>query len=95
MPQTRYEHDESGRLVSSTPEAEWDEEQQALMLALAVYRASRCEGCGGDLAETTSHEQWNVPPPMRCHRCTAIAIAQDAHDHKHLHALRWTATPRR
>jgi hypothetical protein len=40
------------------------------MLALAEYRAARCGGCGGDLLETTSHENWDAVPPMRCHKCT-------------------------
>ena len=64
------------------------------MLSLAEYRASRCDGCGGDLAETTTHEVWDPLPPLRCHKCTAISVAQDVHDHKHLSALRWGATRR-
>jgi hypothetical protein len=67
------------------------------MLAHAAYQSTRCGGCGGDLRVTTSVEDWDVPPPMRCHRCTAIAVHTDAHakDHKYMHALRWAATPRR
>lgn len=65
------------------------------MLALAEVRAMTCSGCGGDLGETTTHEDWVPLAPLRCHRCTAIAIAQDGHDAKHPQALRWGAELRR
>jgi hypothetical protein len=74
---------------------EWDAAEQGWMLALAAYRLSRCDGCGGDLAETTAHEDWVALPPLRCHKCTAIGAAQDAHDHPHMTALRWAARRRR
>jgi hypothetical protein len=77
-PTTFYEHDEQGRLVSSTPEVEWDEEQQALMLALSRHRALSCKGCGGWLPETTDIEAdgaYQVERPIRCHRCAAFSIA--------------------
>jgi hypothetical protein len=64
------------------------------MLALAEYRAGTCPGCGGQLAETMTHETWDALPPLRCHRCTVIAIAQDHHDGKQPTALRWGATRR-
>lgn len=80
-------------MVRSLPESEWDELQQSWMLALSLWRSQHCQGCGGDLEETTIHETWDVPPPLRCHRCTAIAVHQEQHakDHKHTHALRWAA----
>jgi hypothetical protein len=77
-PTTSYTHDEQGRLVSSTPEVEWDEEQQAIMLALGRYRDLLCKGCGGWLPETTEIEAdgaYRVEPPIRCHRCAAFSIA--------------------
>lgn len=66
-------------MVSSTPEAEWDDEERAWMLALADYRASRCPNCGGDARECLDPEtegEWVVPPPVRCQARTAITIAQ-------------------
>ncbi len=57
---------------------EWDEEQQAIMLALAKYRALSCRGCGGWLPETTEKEAahaYQVEQPIRCHRCAAFSIA--------------------
>jgi hypothetical protein len=66
------------------------------MLALAEVRAMSCPGCGGDLAETTSHETWDPLPPLQCFRCDAIAAQQDryAQDYKHMHVFRWGATRR-
>jgi hypothetical protein len=98
---TEYAYDDAGRLVRAVTrrEVEWDEQQQAYALALVGARALTCDGCGGWLPETTTTdaEEYTVPPPYRCGRCTRIAIAQEAHgrDHKHLHATRWTATRRR
>jgi hypothetical protein len=49
------------------------------MLALAAWEANRCHICGGDINECwdpASEGQWSVPPPMRCHRGTAIEIAR-------------------
>lgn len=68
------------------------------MLALAEYQDLTCSGCGGWLPETTAVEAegWRVPQPVRCGKCTAIAIGQDHHaqDHKHIHATRWIAERR-
>lgn len=77
-PRTTYEHDESGRPVSSVPEVEWDEEQQTIMLALTQYRELCCPGCSGWLPETTDIEAdgaYEVKRPIRCHRCAAVSIA--------------------
>lgn len=64
------------------------------MLALDAWRATRCEGCGGDLNETLTHEEWEAVPPLRCHRCTAIQISQDRFDGPQPGALRWGAKKR-
>lgn len=65
------------------------------MVALAQLERITCDGCGGDLTVTlgTEAEDWTVEPPIRCGKCTAIAIRQDSHakDHQHLSALRWFA----
>lgn len=80
--------------MSSQPEQEWDEEQQAYMLALAEREALSCGGCGGWLPETTAIEndgRYAPPEPVRCHSCTTQAIAQEYHakDAKHVHAVHW------
>lgn len=50
------------------------------MLALQAYEGACCSGCGGFLADTTeqdAEDAYRVPPPMRCHRCTALGHATD------------------
>lgn len=89
-----YEQDDAGRLLRSTPEAEWDDLQQGWMVALGLYDATRCNGCGGDLQETTTHDRWIPQPPLECHRCSAISqqqkqYAQDYPDT--MHSFRWFA----
>lgn len=79
----------------TTIEAEWDDAERVTMLALLRCEKLICAGCGGWLPETLEHEaeDYDVDPPTRCGKCTALAIRSDRHaeDHKHLHALRWTA----
>ena len=98
-PTTHYEHDADGRLVSSTPEPEWSEDDRAWMLALAYYRATRCPVHGGDIAECTSEDAegaYEVPPPTRCHVATALLQAQAGYaETKHPGALLWHAVRRR
>lgn len=66
------------------------------MLALAHWRDQHCHRCGGDLEETTSEDNDGTPgragyrglPPVRCHRCTALAASEAAYkDSPHPHAL--------
>jgi hypothetical protein len=77
----------------TTREVEWDDEQQAMMLALAEYRDSVHEACGGYLPDTTAAEadgQYVADIPSRCHLCTARAIAAEPYfkdDHPQPHAL--------
>lgn len=78
-PTTRYRH-RKGRLVSSTPESEWDDEQRAWVLAMETWRSNRCPNCGRDIAECTGTEDWTVPPPRRCHVTTALAIARKPYE---------------
>lgn len=69
-----------------TRESEWTEDQQALMLALAVYRAGLCHRCHGELHETASMaldpnnrdgtHVYKAKPPKRCHRCTALMASE-------------------
>jgi hypothetical protein len=64
------------------------------MVALSLWRDGRCAGCGGSLDETLAHEDWEALPPLRCHKCKAVAIAQDRFEDKHPHTLRWGAKRR-
>jgi len=70
-------------------ESEWNHEQQAWLLALAVYREGLCRRCGGELHETSSEalnpdNRWSgthiykSKPPKRCHRCTALMASEKA-----------------
>ena len=73
-------YDEGGRLLSSRPEPEWDEEQQTWMLALQFYRDGLCPKCGGPLDECRGVEnefRYTVDPPERCHKTTAIHVASE------------------
>lgn len=75
-PVTSYAYDDNGRIVSSAPETEWDEEQQAYMLALAHHRKLTCQSCGGWLPDTTEAEAEDayVAELERCHSCVALDI---------------------
>lgn len=92
-PTTVYVYDDDGRLVASTPESEWSEQDVAWLLALAEWRAGRCPACGGDLAECTAADadgQFEVAPPTRCHAATATSIAQRGYrDSPQPEALLW------
>lgn len=74
-------------------EVEWDETEQAMMLALGEYRASTCGGCGGYLPETTAGEHYKVVgPPLKCFSCVEIARASKAYgsaNSEHAHLTRW------
>ncbi|GMA26202.1 hypothetical protein GCM10025864_39610 [Luteimicrobium album] len=79
-PVTTYTYDGDGRLVSSRPEVEWDETEQAWMSALDAYEASLCEHCGlpRDVCHAPTLEgRVKVPPPSRCHVHTAMLRAQN------------------
>lgn len=63
-------------------ESAWNDEQQAWMVALAEYRASCCQRCGGDLHETTDPANENAYQPrlpIRCHRCTGLIRSEEAY----------------
>lgn len=50
------------------------------MLALAEWERGRCHLCGGDLTDCwdgATEGRWQVPPPIRCQRFTAITAARD------------------
>jgi hypothetical protein len=85
------ERDEAGQPSRwiTTRESEWDEQQQAEMLALDLYRAGLCHRCHGALEETTSpaHDGDNpqgthvykAARKVRCHRCTASMDSDREH----------------
>jgi hypothetical protein len=88
-PTTYYEYDDEGRLVSSTPEPEWDERQQAYMLALLEYEARICPGCGHPLYISGDEEHnWDVEP-IRCWACDAVAQARAKDERLRPEALHW------
>jgi hypothetical protein len=88
---TVVDRDDAGRPARwvTTRESEWDVQQQAEMLALALYRAGLCHRCGGELAETTSADNdrdnphgvgvYKATRKVRCHKCTAAMES----DHEH------------
>lgn len=84
-------------MASSTPETEWDAEQRGWMLALAVYRAGLCPLCGGPLDECgpKSKGMWTAPPPRRCYRVDAVALAQEGRKDARAHALLWRTEKRK
>jgi len=98
-PATVYEYDDAGRMVSSRPEVEWDETEQAWMVALAAYRREEiCPLCGWPREVCQAAEtEWGVtvPAPTRCHITTAIRRAQEGRagsgTGKHDDALLWGA----
>jgi hypothetical protein len=97
-----YEYDDDGRMVASRPEAEWDDQERGWMLALADVEANEHAACGGDLEETTdpaNDGHYKVSMPVRCHKCTALEIAKEAHstrgEVRHGDALLWPVALRR
>lgn len=87
---TVYELDAIGRVVASV-EAGWDDDDVEMALALADYESNACPGCGHNLNETTdpaNEENYDARIEARCHRCTALEIAQHgAQDKPHPRAL--------
>ncbi len=82
-PATVYEYDETGRMISSRPEVEWDETEQEWMRALAAWRDEHiCPSCGWPKAICQDPmAEWyvEVPDPTRCHVTTALRRAQNAY----------------
>lgn len=70
------------------PETEWDELQRGWMVALTLYEADTCRGCGHQLEDTTDPQRdYNNPLapyqyeavdgwPKQCHRCAALDRVQ-------------------
>lgn len=99
-----YEYDADGRMVGSTAEAEWDDEQQALVLAYGIVQANT--GAQGEwLPDATSDganpNNYDVPYRYIVNgpftnwaektRLDAIdAFKKDAGEQANLNGMYWT-----
>ncbi len=72
------------------PADRWTEHDYSTAVALTLYEQSLCSGCGHPIHETQdpgadpnnpdgSHH-YEVPAPVRCHACTALAIKTKAYE---------------
>lgn len=60
------------------PGTRWTEQDSLLLQALTFYEANCCTGCGVPMWESMDPDAEDnvvVPPPHRCHYCTAIERA--------------------
>lgn len=76
----------------TTREPEWTEEDQAWILALALYRAGLCPNCGRPMRECTAagaDGKYEADLPARCHATTALLIAQAAFSNPQPAAMLW------
>lgn len=68
------------------------------MLALRLYRETRCPGCGGDLNVTTAGENedtFKPQLPLQCFRCVAFGQSHEAYrDNPHQGSLIHLVPPR-
>lgn len=82
----------------------WSEHDYSTALALTLYEAGLCSGCGHPVAESQAKAadpndpdgdyHYEAPVPSRCHACTAVAAraAEYSGDEvKHAQALRFRA----
>lgn len=78
---TEHHYNGAGQLVRSVTSSPWTQDDRDNVFALLNYEADCCPSCRQPLAETTDpdNEGRFVPLlPIRCHRCTAVDMAQDA-----------------
>jgi hypothetical protein len=74
----------------SQPEVEWDETEQAWMLALEQYRKGRCPHCTGDLEVTTDPKnegRFKHEPAIECFRCKGFVGSHDDYKDQDSRAL--------
>lgn len=73
-------------MVSSRPEVEWDETEQAWMLGLEQWRTDLiCPLCGWPKSvcqDPKTEFRVEVPEAVRCHVTTALHLAQKAYSEK-------------
>ena len=65
------------------PGQAWTAKDRTVALGLAVYEAGLCKGCGHPLDDTYTEgaeRAYEVPPPHRCHACTALHKGMDGYD---------------
>lgn len=61
-----------------TRDVEFDDDEQAGVLAYEEMLDNQCPGCGGQLDETTDPDiDWHAHPPTRCFKCDARLLAQE------------------
>jgi len=71
------------------PGDRWTEHDYTSAVALTLYEAGLCDGCGHPLTESTSPHadpndldrthHYTAPPPTRCHACTAAEMTAAAY----------------
>lgn len=81
-PTTHYEYDAGGRLVSSTPDVEWDDVEVGWMVAVEAWRRENlCPLCGMPSEVCQAPEGtyvFSTEAPVRCRVTTALRAAQEA-----------------
>jgi hypothetical protein len=75
-------YDSDGRVTGRSVqwvESGWDEQSRAEMLALTKLEAEQCPLCGGPAAECQDRDAYEAYEalPVRCHKTTAVAMAQE------------------
>jgi len=63
-----------------TRDVEFDDDEQAGVLAYEEMLDNQCPGCGGQLDETTdpaNEGEYEGSPPTRCFKCDALLAAQE------------------
>lgn len=61
-----------------TRDVEFDDDEQAGVLAYEELLDNQCPGCGGQIDETTDPDiDWHAPPPTRCFKCDTRMQAQE------------------
>lgn len=67
------------------PAAPVTDTDRLLALALELFEADQCPGCGQSRTyahDADSEKHWIAPPPTRCHACTALEAERRKHDDK-------------
>lgn len=74
------------------PGERWTEHDTTLALALTLHEDTLCSGCRQPLQDSTSEDAdpalldtvpYVVPPPTRCHACTALDEASEVYADAH------------
>lgn len=74
-------YDDTGRLLYTEPEPEFDDSDRDHLIALAQVKANECPGCGGPLDQTmdAEHYAWHVTYD-ECNRCESVAYHRAVKD---------------